>query len=93
VRLFAEATHILAPHGAGLTNLVFCRPGTAVCELQMDAYVHWGFRGLAALRRLRYGCVLGTVVGARTRWVHDDVWRVDPAAVAAVLAAPEFSGG
>jgi capsular polysaccharide biosynthesis protein len=59
VRLFRGADVIVAPHGAGLTNLGFCRPGTRVIELQMDAYCNWCFRNLAALMRLRYDCVLG----------------------------------
>lgn len=33
VRRFANADAIIAVHGAGLTNLIFARPGTAVMEL------------------------------------------------------------
>lgn len=33
VRLFACAKVIVAPHGAGLANIVFCKPGTKVVEL------------------------------------------------------------
>jgi capsular polysaccharide biosynthesis protein len=32
--LFASAKNIIAPHGAGLANLVFCSPQTQVCEFQ-----------------------------------------------------------
>jgi len=31
-KLFASASHVAAPHGAGLTNLHFCAPGTQVLE-------------------------------------------------------------
>ncbi|EHK77683.1 hypothetical protein SM0020_12185 [Sinorhizobium meliloti CCNWSX0020] len=34
VRLFSGATHVVAIHGAGLVNTMFCRPGTRVVELQ-----------------------------------------------------------
>ncbi|MBC8294364.1 MAG: glycosyltransferase family 61 protein, partial [Pelagibacterales bacterium] len=30
----AEATHILAAHGAGLVNLLWCKPGTKIIEIQ-----------------------------------------------------------
>ncbi len=91
-RLFAEATHILAPHGAGLTNIGFCRPGTKLCELHMDSYLQWSFRRLAALRGLSYGCVVGETV-TRDTWVHGNTWRIDAEAVGAVLRDPRFIGG
>jgi capsular polysaccharide biosynthesis protein len=33
VAIFANADVILAPHGAGLTNLTFCKPSTKVIEI------------------------------------------------------------
>jgi len=93
IRTFAEATHVVGAHGAGLTNLMFCQPGTAVCELHMDRYVQWSFRRLAMLRGLRYGAVLGATVGPRPDWVHAQAWRLDPAVLDAVLADPRFIAG
>jgi capsular polysaccharide biosynthesis protein len=92
VRLFAEATHVIAAHGAGLTNLLLCRPGAAVCELQMDCYLHWAFRRLAALRGLRYGCLVGNHIPPSQRSDDRNTWRIDPAQVDAVLADPRFVG-
>ena len=57
LRLFRNAEAIVAPHGAALTNLGWCRSGCAVLELQMDAYAHWFFRNLAGLRSLDYDCI------------------------------------
>ncbi len=38
VKTFAEATHIVSPHGAGLTNLLWCKEGTNVIELTHEAF-------------------------------------------------------
>ena len=40
---FAAARVIVAPHGAGLTNLNFCRPGVRVLELFSPTYLNPGF--------------------------------------------------
>ena len=68
IRLFRNADAIVAPHGAALTNLGWCRPGCSVLELQMDAYAHWFFRNLAGLRALKYDCVFGRTIDA---WPDD----------------------
>jgi hypothetical protein len=36
IRIFQEAEFVIAPHGAGLSNLMFCEPGTKVIELCPD---------------------------------------------------------
>ena len=40
MRTFAEATHIVAAHGAGLVNLLWCKPGTKVVEIQDPKMIH-----------------------------------------------------
>jgi hypothetical protein len=40
IELFSAAEVIISPHGAGLTNLVFTRPGTKVIELFSPDYIH-----------------------------------------------------
>jgi capsular polysaccharide biosynthesis protein len=59
IALFAHAEAIVAPHGAGLANLVFARPGTILIELHMDTWTNWCFRHLAAVCGLRYDAVVG----------------------------------
>jgi capsular polysaccharide biosynthesis protein len=89
IRLFRGAEAIVAPHGAGLTNLGFCHPGCAVVELLMDAYANWCFRHLAALMRLQYDCVLGR---ARRPWpeldnaIHLAPWEISVNHVVAAVA-------
>ncbi len=84
-RLFASAELIVAPHGAGLANLVFARSGGKIVELLPASYVHWCFRHLAAAARLDYDCVIGeSGPGAN---VHARPWTVSPLAVCAAVEA------
>jgi hypothetical protein len=59
----AEATHIVAVHGACLTNLVFCAPGTRVLEImpsEISKYYNRAFyRVLCASGDMPYGAVIG----------------------------------
>ena len=40
VKAFAEATHVVAPHGAGLVNTLWCNEGTKVYELSHEAFAY-----------------------------------------------------
>ena len=40
IRTFAEASHVVAAHGAGLANLLWCQPGTKVLEIQQRSELH-----------------------------------------------------
>src|SRR5438874_5357053 len=52
--LFAGASVIVAPHGAALANIVFCKPGTRVVEISTRAgYGDWYWQ-LAAVAGLSY---------------------------------------
>ena len=45
VRLFRNAEIVAGPHGAGFTNLIFCREGTKVVEILPEAnekHFYWG---------------------------------------------------
>jgi len=79
IELFSSATHVVAPHGAGLANILFCRPGTVLLELMMDSYVNLCFRKLAALRTLRYGSVVGDAETEKRPGVspHAAQWSID----------------
>lgn len=58
IALFRQAECILAPHGAGLANLAFSRPGTKILELnrQLDGQSHLRncFYVIASRRGLSY---------------------------------------
>jgi capsular polysaccharide biosynthesis protein len=40
IKTFAEASHVVAAHGAGLTNLLWCQPGTKVIEINQKSEIH-----------------------------------------------------
>jgi len=54
IRTFREASLVVGPHGAGMTNIVFCEPGTIVYELLPAYYTNACFAALGLTCRLRY---------------------------------------
>lgn len=52
--VFASADMIIAPHGAGLTNIAFCKPSCKIYELTPDHYVNSCFLNLAQMRGNEY---------------------------------------
>jgi capsular polysaccharide biosynthesis protein len=63
IAIFQEAKEVVAPHGAGLANLVFCAPGTRVVELFARDYVNPCDWRLAALGGLDYRAVVAAGAG------------------------------
>jgi len=57
--VFGSAEVVVGAHGAALTNLVFCRPGTLVVELFSPAYVNPCYRDLCMAAGLRHAAVIG----------------------------------
>ncbi|MBF2084280.1 tetratricopeptide repeat protein [Thermoleptolyngbya sp. C42_A2020_037] len=64
-QLFYNAELIVSPHGSGLTNLAFCRPGTQVIELFSPNYVYPCYWYLSNLVGLDYAYLLGEVPAGR----------------------------
>jgi capsular polysaccharide biosynthesis protein len=55
ILLFQSAAFIVAPHGAGLANLLFCEPGTGVVELSPESEFRSFFWLIAAKLELVHG--------------------------------------
>jgi hypothetical protein len=82
--LFASAVCVVAPHGAGLTNLVFCHPGTRVIELFSPNYPNGCYENLARHSELDYVAMAGTGPRTSGTLVRDDI-TVDAAALRRAL--------
>jgi hypothetical protein len=78
INLFGKAAAIIGPHGAGLTNIVFCRPGTIFNELLPAHYLNPCFTRLAQAGSLTYNIDLfesEPEIGADPQ---DRGWSIDP---------------
>lgn len=58
-QLFNQAKIIVAPHGAALTNLIWCQPGTMVIELIPPFHPNPCFAELSVLADLHYRYLAG----------------------------------
>jgi hypothetical protein len=57
--LFSSAKVVVAPHGSGVTNTVFCQPGTKLIEFFSPNYVNVGYWAMANQLGLEYYYLLG----------------------------------
>jgi hypothetical protein len=64
-RDFDRAAIVVGPHGAGLANLAFCRPGTRVVEIVPSDNAYPFYYSLAVAAGLDYGYVVGRSVMKR----------------------------
>lgn len=59
VSLFKGANIVIGPHGAGLTNIAYCKPGTKVIEIATPEYFNPCFYTLAAAAYCDYRLLIG----------------------------------
>lgn len=83
VALMRRTSILFAPHGAGLTNMLFCPPGTQVIEIADPGFPNPNFYAVASAMGLPYWLLGGEALGD----VHplEKDLRVDPAEVEALL--------
>lgn len=91
LELFGSAEMIVAPHGAGLSSLAFCPPGTHVVEIYDDYWFHPWFEDVARAMDLPHTAVhaLRTVSPA---WLPDDLRHVEVDVERVVSAVDEILG-
>jgi capsular polysaccharide biosynthesis protein len=70
IGLFQGARVILGVHGAGMTNLAFCRPGTQVLEFFSPRYAYFCYRGIARAAGLDYRSFFGAGSQAKSTLTH-----------------------
>ncbi|KGP91095.1 capsular biosynthesis protein [Pontibacillus chungwhensis BH030062] len=81
VEIFSSAEIVIAAHGAGLTNLTFCQPGTKVLEIFAPTYIIPHYWAISALGNLRYHYLIGepkdSSSGVKNEWAGGDNITVD----------------
>jgi capsular polysaccharide biosynthesis protein len=94
--MFASAELVVAPHGAGITNMVFCRPGTPLVELFPPPFVLRAFWRQAANLGHPYFYALGErEAGTRRDVAADmtiDVGKLETALGSALAELPQGAG-
>lgn len=89
ISLFKQAEIIVAPHGAGLSNIAYCPAHSRIIEIFMDSYVNWCFRHLSGINGLSYDCVVGRTLGSWTELSPDILGSQWMVSVDHVIAAVE----
>ena len=73
--LMSKVRAVIAPHGAGLTNLVFCSPGTKVIEIFSPNYINIIYWQISSLCHLSHYYLIGENFendnSARQSWKPD----------------------
>lgn len=86
IKLFSNAESVISATGAGLVNLLFCRPGTKVIEIFNEGFVVEPFYDIAARADLDYDYIIckGRKVRNATQGQREDL-TVDIARVVEML--------
>lgn len=84
IAAFASADVVVGPAGSGLFNVVFCRPGTKVLDIESEPNWIYAHTGLFASCKARYGLFVGAVDPADPAPVHKRFSVDVPALVARV---------
>jgi capsular polysaccharide biosynthesis protein len=66
-----DVSVLVAPHGAGLANMMFCAPGTHVVEIADSGFPNPNFYTLASAMKLPYWLIQAQGVGSEHPSVRD----------------------
>jgi capsular polysaccharide biosynthesis protein len=73
IELFAGASIVVGPHGAGLTNAIFMAPGGVLVELTHTKRVVWTYHEVACAAKQAYACVVGDFSGDEAEPLFGDL--------------------
>lgn len=65
--LFSEARIVIGAHGAGLTDGIFCPPGTTLVELVPSDHVFPYYYSMAGAAQIDYAYLVGQSLGSRRK--------------------------
>lgn len=80
IAIFSAASHVAGCLGAGLTNMIFCRPDAALVEFSPEGRTGDAtlFANMAELWQHRYACAVGSFSGAMERSIDRRDFMIRP---------------
>lgn len=75
IRLFSEVDILIANHGAGLTNMIYMKPGGRVLELFSDRWKNDCYFRLSSIMQHRYDSIVADAIGF-DGWgkIHEEIF-------------------
>lgn len=58
ISIFTGAQFVIGPHGAGLTNVLYCKPGTKILEIFNSSIIRRCYWSLSTALDLKYVCYM-----------------------------------
>lgn len=77
IKLMKAASIIVSPHGAGLTNIIYCQPQTHIVELLCERYLNRSFYLMSNIGDLLYTPLISTNYEITGEHLHKHTWDVD----------------
>jgi capsular polysaccharide biosynthesis protein len=77
IAIFASAKAIIGPHGAGLTNIIFCQPGATLYEIMMPRKLNPCYANLAHSVGMKYWAEAFRCDSGFSIEERKDEWAVD----------------
>lgn len=77
IRLFSNATKIIAPHGAALSWIYACKPGAQIIEIFNELYRNDCYMKMCNSKNVKYRSLIGYAKPNRFRWNDPNIILTD----------------